>query len=538
MSSEKKDGLQELENMVNNLNQVFLQIFRTVGQEADNIFYLYDINAHIALFSAPTSKLFGIPELVKDMPECALKLDFMLEESKDEFIRLHHMVEENSVEVSGTIKLHQASGVDTIFEMTLTRITNDDGTKTPVCLGVLRDVTKRYIKDLSTEKYKKIVGGNRKFEFLYDKKKDSFKFFFWDEKLHQKKEKTMFFYSKLVEDEKVCAKTDIGAMLDFLKHGSEEPIQLNLFDQYTEEYRWYAINGKYSDEKPNELRGYLSDITDQNNKSRQNEKLSKVLNILSEDYLLIFEIDMINQEYEVLLVDYERLGIYFEEVGNYEVITKFFSDMVADKYENAIRTFNTIEVLRESIKDTHRVVCEYKTKKEDCSWHRVILQKLEENADGEPTRVLLSVVYIDEMEIKNQNEVLQPVGEEKNQILVVEDFELNADIMLDSISELGMQGTWVSNEKDALSELNRNSTKYQMILLDDKIGKVLGIELAQKIRNMDREETDNIPIVLCSVNDSDGLNAICEEHGINAHVSKPITTRQLKNLYEKWKIEA
>ena len=153
----KDKKIEELERNFNETNKMLLQIFKILGEMSERIIYLYDVRTHVAHLPETTAKLFDLPTLVDHMPERANNLDFVLPESKETFIKMHHQIEEGQSISQGIIKLHTTNGVDTVYELTLIRVTNEDGTKTNGCIGVFKDVTQRYIKDISTEQYNKIV---------------------------------------------------------------------------------------------------------------------------------------------------------------------------------------------------------------------------------------------------------------------------------------------------------------------------------------------------------------------------------------------
>ena len=97
-----------------------------------------------------------------------------------------------------------------------------------------------------------------------------------DEELGDKigNEKSIYFWSKLIKEEKVCEKADIPVLLNFLKEGSEKPLQMNMYSTFSDEYRWYALTGQVKD---NILTGEMIDITDYKTKDLQNQRLQQRL---------------------------------------------------------------------------------------------------------------------------------------------------------------------------------------------------------------------------------------------------------------------
>lgn len=515
------------------LVKMILQILRCLGKDDDTTLYLFDTKAHYAYFCEATAKLFGIPELVKDMPQSIMKRDFMLPESQEEFIRLHNLVSEGATEAKGTIKLKNTNGIDTIYELKLERVLTEDGKKTDVVIGKFKEVTQRYIKDLNLEQYNKVLTAGKKFPVVYNKKKDSLKITFPDENTGNYTNRNFFFYSKMVKDEQICGKNDIGILLDYLNNGTDRPIQIEMFDQITEEYRWYALTGKLLQDNPNEMHGIAEDITDLKYGTQNADRIRKIFNIVSNDYLALVDIDVINDTYDALLGDFSKLKFVFPTSGKYSSANEYISQCANEEYKAGRLAFGSLDNIKEQLKTKNKIVFKYKTADPDYPLRKAVISRIDLGESEEVTNAFLSILIIDNDEFENTVSLADMEASPlKKKVLVVDDFELNAKLAMDSIRIAGFDADWAANSAEALGKLETAVIPYSLIFLDDRLGKESGFDAAKNIRSMEGDRA-NTPIVLYSLKDSKSLDGDCESYGINAHTAKPLAAMQVKYLSEK-----
>ncbi len=108
-------------------------------------------------------------------------------------------------------------------------------------------------------------------------------------------------------------------------------------------------------------------------------------------------------------------------------------------------------------------------------------------------------------------------------ILLAEDMEINAEIMMDVLEMEGVQTDHAENGKLA-TELFENSDPgtYSAILMDVRMPVMDGLEAAATIRAMDREDAKQVPIIALTANAFDEDVQISLQAGMNAHLNKPI----------------
>ena len=113
-------------------------------------------------------------------------------------------------------------------------------------------------------------------------------------------------------------------------------------------------------------------------------------------------------------------------------------------------------------------------------------------------------------------------------IILAEDVEINAEIMIDTLEIENIKVDHASNGKEAV-ELFEKSTAgiYAAILMDVRMPEMDGLEAAEVIRAMEREDAKKIPIIALTANTFDEDVQRSLQAGMNAHLSKPVDTDQL-----------
>ena len=109
-------------------------------------------------------------------------------------------------------------------------------------------------------------------------------------------------------------------------------------------------------------------------------------------------------------------------------------------------------------------------------------------------------------------------------ILLAEDNELNAEIAIVQLEELGMDITWVKDGKEALDMFSsKPQGSFDLILMDVMMPNMNGYEATRAIRGLDgRGDALKIPIFAMTANAfAEDVQASLES-GMNGHLSKPI----------------
>ena len=116
-------------------------------------------------------------------------------------------------------------------------------------------------------------------------------------------------------------------------------------------------------------------------------------------------------------------------------------------------------------------------------------------------------------------------------ILLAEDVDINAEVLIDTLAIENIKVDHVSNGKEAV-ELFENSTSgiYGAILMDIHMPVMDGLEAAKAIRALDREDAKRIPIIALTGNAFDEDVQESMQAGMNAHLTKPVDMENLLRI--------
>lgn len=113
-------------------------------------------------------------------------------------------------------------------------------------------------------------------------------------------------------------------------------------------------------------------------------------------------------------------------------------------------------------------------------------------------------------------------------VLLVEDNDLNAEI---AQFTLGRAGAVVTHAKDGESAVEAFATsaphEYDVVLMDIMMPGIDGLEATRQIRALDREDGATTPIIAVSANAFADDRRLSREAGMNAHLSKPVSSQEL-----------
>lgn len=113
-------------------------------------------------------------------------------------------------------------------------------------------------------------------------------------------------------------------------------------------------------------------------------------------------------------------------------------------------------------------------------------------------------------------------------ILIAEDNELNREIVTELLKKHGAIVTTVANGEEAVAAFREHPAgTYDVILMDVMMPVLNGIEATRKIRALDREDAQTIPIIALTANAFAEDIEKCKEAGMNAHLSKPIDLNKM-----------
>ena len=119
-------------------------------------------------------------------------------------------------------------------------------------------------------------------------------------------------------------------------------------------------------------------------------------------------------------------------------------------------------------------------------------------------------------------------------MLVAEDNDINAEILMELLDLEGIQSVRAENGRGALEEFrSKPEGYYDGVLMDIQMPEMNGYEAAQAIRALDRPDAKTIPIVAMTANAFAEDVQKSMEAGMNAHLAKPVDMAALKDVLAK-----
>ena len=112
--------------------------------------------------------------------------------------------------------------------------------------------------------------------------------------------------------------------------------------------------------------------------------------------------------------------------------------------------------------------------------------------------------------------------------LLVDDVEVNREIAVMVLQEMGFTVEAAANGKEAVDKVSENPAHYfDVVLMDIQMPVMDGYEATRQIRALDEPAKAGIPIIAMTANafEEDKRNAFMA--GMNAHVAKPIDEEKL-----------
>ena len=116
-------------------------------------------------------------------------------------------------------------------------------------------------------------------------------------------------------------------------------------------------------------------------------------------------------------------------------------------------------------------------------------------------------------------------------ILVVEDYPDNRDLILFMLNTLGYQADSVNNGREALDRLARQ--EYKVILMDCQMPELDGYQATKAIRQQEGEQRHTIIIGL-TAHAMEGDRQKCLNVGMDEYITKPVDLNKLTLVLQKW----
>ena len=166
------------------------------------------------------------------------------------------------------------------------------------------------------------------------------------------------------------------------------------------------------------------------------------------------------------------------------------------------------------------------------SWEDVADEAREAGVDSFVAKPLFAGNVMDEFRLafkkKNARLVRETVDLAGKRILLAEDMEVNAEIMMMVLSMRDMQVEHAENGRLAVEMFKEHEPYYfDAVLMDMRMPEMDGLEAAILIRGSGRPDAKSIPIIALTANAFDEDVHHSMQAGMNAHLSKPVEPETL-----------
>ena len=125
-------------------------------------------------------------------------------------------------------------------------------------------------------------------------------------------------------------------------------------------------------------------------------------------------------------------------------------------------------------------------------------------------------------------------GARSTKILVAEDNELNAEILMEILSQFGFVPVHAENGQEAVEIFERSEiNEFSIILMDMRMPVMDGCEASARIRELDREDAKTVTIFACTANSFQEDRDKALDSGMDDFLTKPIDINTLLSKMEK-----
>ena len=171
-------------------------------------------------------------------------------------------------------------------------------------------------------------------------------------------------------------------------------------------------------------------------------------------------------------------------------------------------------------------------------WDEILEEATKAGVDSFVSKPLFAASVLEEFKSAARRKNLS--GKEQNKadldgrrILLAEDMQVNAEIMMMVLKSRNMKAELAENGKIALEMFEKNPEHYyDAILMDMRMPEMDGLEATRRIRALDREDAKQIPIIALTANAFDEDVQRSLQAGLNAHLSKPVRPESLFETLE------
>ncbi|MBR0367810.1 MAG: amino acid permease [Clostridia bacterium] len=119
-------------------------------------------------------------------------------------------------------------------------------------------------------------------------------------------------------------------------------------------------------------------------------------------------------------------------------------------------------------------------------------------------------------------------------VLVAEDMDINADILMDLLEMEGVDSERAENGRIAVEMFMQNQPRYyDAVLMDVRMPEMDGLEATRAIRALERADARAVPIIAMTANAFDEDVQRSLQAGMTAHLSKPVEPERLYETLDR-----
>ncbi len=160
-------------------------------------------------------------------------------------------------------------------------------------------------------------------------------------------------------------------------------------------------------------------------------------------------------------------------------------------------------------------------------------------APGKGTEFILQIELklVDESEVEEEKPAIDEVADldfSDKKLLLVEDIEVNREIALMILEEVGFTVDYAVNGKEAVEKVSNSKVgDFDAILMDIQMPVMNGYEAAQAIRKLENPALANIPIIAMTANAFSEDVERAKAAGMNDHVAKPLDVPKMMETLQR-----
>lgn len=163
--------------------------------------------------------------------------------------------------------------------------------------------------------------------------------------------------------------------------------------------------------------------------------------------------------------------------------------------------------------------------------HDVLALCINKDPNYYQAKPLVTQQYVQMLRMPDQHDLVD-MDKANGHVLLVEDNEINQEVALVLLQELGLHVDVVNDGQEAIEKLEKRKNNYNIVFMDCQMPVLDGYEATRIIRSIDRHKF--LPIIAMTANAMPGDKEKCIEAGMNDYMAKPVDLETFKKIIRKW----